>query len=393
MEKTLDLANVPKELRLILELVSQSNEQKIIEQQEELCKDINWQLFVKLAIHHRLYPLLYSSIRLLDEQFVPAFVPQTLMQYYKRNAFQMLRLSAEMERVSTLFSKEKIRLLLLKGPALAHELYGDISLRTSGDLDVLIQIDELENVDKLLTESGYKKDDYIESVLNDWKWRHHHVTYFHREKQIKLEIHWRLNPGPAKEPEFNELWERRQRSNLSSRSIYLLGNEDLFLFLVSHGARHGWSRLRWLVDIHQFSNIELNGKKLDKLLIKYQCHQLGGQSLTLASELLNTTLSNELKHLSGNKHQLKLAQQAVFYLESMVNLHTYPVPEKVAQYHKRYLFSLMSLRQRFLFIISFLYPYYEDVETLPLPKRFHFLYFPLRPILWAWRKTRRHALT
>ena len=33
--------------------------------------------------------------------------------------------------------------------------------------------------------------------------------------------------------------------------VYILGREDLFLFLVSHGARHGWSRLRWLIDIHQ----------------------------------------------------------------------------------------------------------------------------------------------
>ena len=39
------------------------------------------------------------------------------------------------------------------------------------------------------------KDDYIQTVLNDWKWRHHHVTYFHPEKEIKLEIHWRLNPA------------------------------------------------------------------------------------------------------------------------------------------------------------------------------------------------------
>ena len=33
--------------------------------------------------------------------------------------------------------------------------------------------------------------------------------------------------------------------------------------------------------------------------------------------------------------------------------------------------------------MSFLYPYPEDAETLPLPKYLHFLYFPLRPFLWA----------
>ena len=72
---------------------------------------------------------------------------------------------------------------------------------------------------------------------------------FHPTKQIKLEIHWRLNPGPGKEPGFEELWKRKRKSTLTSNSVYMLGEEDLFLFLVSHGARHGWSRLRWLVDI------------------------------------------------------------------------------------------------------------------------------------------------
>jgi hypothetical protein len=52
----------------------------------------------------------------------------------------------------------------------------------------------------------------------------------------------------------------------------------------------------------------------------------------------------------------------------------------------------MSLQQKVLYIISTLHPYYTDVETLPLPKYLHFLYFPLRPFLCIWRKTRKHAL-
>ena len=75
------------------------------------------------------------------------------------------------------------------------------------------------------------KDDYIQTVLNDWKWRHHHFTYFHSEKKVKLEIHWRLHPGPGKEPSFTELWERKQKSSLTKFPVYCLGNEDLFLFL------------------------------------------------------------------------------------------------------------------------------------------------------------------
>ncbi|NEU34041.1 nucleotidyltransferase family protein, partial [bacterium LRH843] len=94
----------------------------------------------------------------------------------------------------------------------------------------------------------------------DWKWRHHHVTYFHPIKRIKLEIHWRLNPGPSSEPQFKELWSRKRLSTVTSSPVYFLGQEDLTVFLISHGARHGWSRLRWLADIHQILNQDIEWK-------------------------------------------------------------------------------------------------------------------------------------
>jgi hypothetical protein len=76
----------------------------------------------------------------------------------------------------------------------------------------------------------------------------------------------------------------------------------------------------------------------------------------------------------------------------MINLHTDPVPEEVLAYHSRHLFSLMSNQQKILFIMSQLYPYPIDAKTLPLPKFLHFLYFPLRPFLCLWRKTKKLAL-
>ncbi|ASK63708.1 Renal dipeptidase [Virgibacillus phasianinus] len=395
MDNTLNLSHIPKEVKLILALLKEGNEQYIVKHQAELCNKIDWKLFINQAKHHRVYPLLHSKIKLLKEEFVPTYVKEFLQQQYMRNTFQMLHLSGEMERVSKLFSESQINLLFLKGPALAHELYGDVSLRTSSDLDMLIPIEKIDQAEQLLISQGYEKDDYIQTVLNDWKWRHHHVTYIHPVKNIKLEIHWRLNPGPSKEPGFYDLWKRKNKSPLTNFPVYLLGNEDLFLFLVSHGSRHGWSRLRWLVDIHHLIKQNVDWKTVYKLLKTNYFLGVGGQSMILASELLNAPITMQMKSLFISKRSKKLAQGAIFYLESMINLHTDPVPEDIARYHKHHLFSLMSFQQKFLFIVSFLYPYPEDAETLPLPKKLHYLYFPLRPLLWAWRKTRKirkHAL-
>ena len=389
---SLHLEQIPKELTLILALLHtdfETSEQK----NEELFEAIDWNLFLELTLHHRVFPMLYPVLKKVESGLIPVFVMQQLAHLYKRNTFQMLHLSAEMEAVHQLFTDNDIRLLFLKGPVLAESLYGDISLRTSSDLDFLIPIEQLSEAEQLVTNLGYVKDDYIETILNDWRWRHHHVTYFHPNKGIKLEIHWRLHPGPGREQSFEQLWSRKATSSLTSSSIYLLGKEDLFLFLACHGARHGWSRLRWLVDIRQLLLQPLDWKKVCNLLKTYHCTKIGSQAIILAAELLQTNVVEELRGLARRQDGRDLAQEAIFYLEQMVNLHTDPVPAEVSKYHERHLFSLMSLPQKCVFLLSFLFPYPEDAEILPLPKQLHFLYFPLRPFLWAWRKTKKHAIS
>ncbi len=387
--KDLNVEKMSNELRLIFDVLKIDHN---INQQS--FTTIDWNVFIELAMHHRVYPVLYGKLKSLAKDIdIPTFVMETLHEQYKRNTFQMLHFSAEMEYVSQLLTEHQIPLLFLKGPTLGYDLYGDISLRTSGDLDILVPMELLTDTEGILRQAGYEKDDYIKTVLNDWKWRHHHVAYVHPIKKVKLEVHWRLNPGPAKEPTFNDLWKRRNKNNLTNSSVYTLGNEDLLLFLMIHGARHGWSRLRWLLDIHQLMNREVNWQNMSNYFKTYHYSHIGGQALILATHLLGTKIPDELKSLLINRRSLNLAQQALFYLETMINLHTEPVPEKVAHYHKCHLFSLMSLQQKLLFMMSILYPYPEDTETLPLPKQLHFLYFPLRPLLWAWRKTKAYAFS
>ncbi|RDI45699.1 nucleotidyltransferase domain-containing protein [Falsibacillus pallidus] len=385
-----DYSRLPRELNLLLDILKMKDDQKI---NQESLLNIHWDSFLKLARHHRIYPVIYPKIKNVGQENIPEFVIQTLKNDYKKNIFQMMYLSAEMESINELFNQSDVRLLFLKGPTLAVDLYGDISLRTSSDLDVLVPIHDLEKVDKLLLEKGYEKDDYILSVLNDWKWRHHHLTYFDQSKGIKLEIHWRLNPGPGIEPRFEDLWARKRICEKFDSPLFVLGREDLFLFLVSHGARHGWSRLRWLMDIHQILLKELDWKMLKNLLEKYHCTHLAGQALTLASSLLNTPINTKLQHIIRGNRPAKLAQITMFYLERLVNLHTEPLPTDIANYHSRYLYSIKSITQKIFYFLNFLYPYHSDSMIMPLPKGLHFLYFPLRPFLWIWRKSKRQALS
>lgn len=370
----LDLTFLSKELKLLIQLVKSKNELKGIDQ----LQNIDWRLFLNLVHHHRCQPIIYLKLKDMPQTIVPLEVIQALQQTYTKNTFKMLQLSGEMEQISKLFAENEIKTLFLKGPALAHHLYGDISLRTSKDLDVLVRETDLDKVDALLLASGYVKGG-APFLLNGTKRKSHHVEYVHSQKKIQIEIHWRLHNPPVKEPSFDELWQRKSRSALTSSPVFFLGEEDLFLHLVVHGARHGWFRLRWLVDMDKVFQKKLDYQQVKVLMKKLGYAHLVGQAMILSSQLLNTPVNKELKATTEGSRPTKLAEKAYVYI----------CDSKEITSIISYLLSLKSPVQKVGYLLTVAYPSYRDAQLLPLPKPLHFLYFPLRPFLWMGRKVKK----
>lgn len=107
----LNLNLFPKELRVLLEILKTESNEIFLLNKKELFIDINWGRFLHLARHHRVYPLIYTKLKMIDGNLIPSQVIQTLYQEYKKNTLQMLLLSGEMEKISRLFTENQIRLL------------------------------------------------------------------------------------------------------------------------------------------------------------------------------------------------------------------------------------------------------------------------------------------
>jgi hypothetical protein len=52
--------------------------------------------------------------------------------------------------------------------------------------------------------------------------------------------------------------ENLQEIVFSGRKFTILNRELELLFLLLHGSRHGWERLKWLVDINDYPIDQLN---------------------------------------------------------------------------------------------------------------------------------------
>lgn len=382
-EIELDLSDVSKELSFLLFILREDLlDEGIL---KLYISDLDWALFVKLVMHHRVYPLVYVKFKGLNTSLIPANVMETLYHQYQTNTMKMLHLSREMNHICKALTNSGIRTLLLKGPVLAIQLYGNLAHRTSKDLDILVHADDVEKAEEILVQLGYEmKDPYI---LNNWKKKSHHLSFEHREHLAQIEIHWRLNPHFSKSYSFDKLWEHRNDVTISNQTFHYLGNEDLLCYLTDHGARHGWFRLRWLMDIERLlPTISSGNMKIH--FDQYGGQQYVGQAFILLSNLFLTKIPHDLELLTINSKSQRLAEMALYYIKRIVKLN--PVPEKsVAWHYNRYLFMLMSAKQKIAYMLNKLLPSTLDALTLPLPKSLHFLYFPLRPFLWFLRRMKR----
>jgi len=85
--------------------------------------------------------------------------------------------------------------------------------------------------------------------------------------------------------------------------------------------------------------------------------------------------------MMSKRHSRRLAQEALFFIKE-------PSAEGSSKEFNRYWYRLLSNRHKAAYVKRLLYPSYQDALTLPLPRKLHFLYFPLRPFLWVWRRVK-----
>ncbi|WP_029192451.1 nucleotidyltransferase domain-containing protein [Paenibacillus harenae] len=377
----MDLSDISNELSFMLFIlrdVQELDEKRI----REYTSNMKWDSFLQLTLHHRVYPIVYLKLNQIRSSFIPADIMETLRYHYNSNIIKMMQLTKEMNNICVKLSDTGIRTILLKGPILAIQLYGDMSHRTSKDLDILIDADDVERAEEVLIQLGYEAEDK-HSLNHNWKEKLHHISFRHNEYSVQVEIHWRLNPNSSDSHSFDRLWRRRNKVLILNQEFHCLGNEDLLYYLCDHGARHAWFRLRWLMDIDRLMP-NIDSGKMHDYFREYGGQSFTGQAFILASNLLDAKIPYSLHQLTNNKKTLRLAKTSLFFIKKIVKLN--PVPEKsVVWKYFRYTLSLMTGRQRARYLLNHLEPNVQDMSLLPLYKPLHFLYFPLRPFLWFWR--------
>lgn len=337
------------------------------------------------AYRHDVSSLLYCNLSCHPPGTFPNELLNKLAMRHKRNiqhASQALLAIHEL-----MLAGPELNLLVMKGLDVAGRAYGDLAARGVGDIDILVNPEQLDAALTKLKELGWNIDEpeILFTETRNILLRNQNHCLLIRKRFPHMELHWRATHNPFEFP--MDDWPALSVSKKSNIGIPGLANEDLMIYLCLHGAKHGWGRLKWIFDL---PNI-LATHDLDWPKLWQRAHQLGAglalqQGLLLAQKYCRIDLSPEIK--SGFRHSINLSQwQSIYSIQQGPEhwMEHLPIRLKLHQWINRML-TARKINVLVWYFAMMFYPNVDDYRLLKLPSWLQLLYFPLRPVLWGIRQ-------
>jgi hypothetical protein len=373
--------NPSDEIRLILLCAgTKINDDKMADSYGLLNRHFNWEGIRQTSLHHDIAPLLYHGLKKIQKnQPVPHQVMDKLKQAYHANVARNMYLYAELDRILMRFKEEGVSVIILKGAALAQAVYGDIGLRSMGDIDLLVKREDLSAAQELMSDLGYVQS--TSHCAEEWnaKKEHHLPIYSHPDKSVLVEVHWHISRHFL-DNDIGDWWARAQVAKIGNCRALIPSPEDMLLHLCLHLFNHGYDQmtLRGYCDISEI--LRRYGMKIDwhqfrERVSKYKVHKPV------------YTILYFIKDLNGNYKKL-LGWINPYYVDFKLLALIEKRLIKTDSIHSDILAELVqcvtedSLRRKAMIILSHIFPARHKMSTrypsLPNSWKIYF-YYLIRP--------------
>jgi hypothetical protein len=305
--------SLKNEWRLLLECASPVADP---EKLSVLLPSVDWSRLLALAENHGVTGHLTMSLRKLDDSAVPASIHQTLADRRREQVFYTLKLSAELFRILDQFATEKIAAIVVKGPVLAMQAYGDPAMRSYGDLDLLVRQRDIRRATELMIAAGYQAA--VSTAAIDSGRIPGQYLFSKPEAKLLVELHndFTLRYFPRRLP-LEKFFERQSRVRLDAHDAPALCVEDELVLICIHGAKHFWERLIWIADV---AALITRQSSIDWRRVAESAKEVGAErmlhtGLRLAKILLNTPLPAEtMAMVEGDNQSAHLAERILRWL-------------------------------------------------------------------------------
>jgi hypothetical protein len=275
-----------------------------------------------------------------------------------------------------------------KGVVLGASIYGDLSARPAGDLDVLIHHRHLVRASAILLERGYELDTAVRAdgipAAPDY-----YEYHFERQADgMMIELRWRLELIPRFRSNLglDWVWPSRRIAVIAGAEVPNLDPEITLLVLCMHGSKHAWSRLIWICDVAQ---LLASSPALDWEEVIHEAKRVGlWRALALGVLLAHGVAcapvpQDVLRCFESDSTAQSLARH--------FQKNPLDKPGCLPTGRMPYNIRLLGFRDRVRSFLSpdSLRPNKRDRAALNLPQSLHVLYYLVRPLRILWDRSPR----
>jgi hypothetical protein len=261
-----------------------------------LLRAVDWERLLVLAEEHGVAGHLTACLRDIEDVLVPPEIRQALVDRQRAQIFFTLKLAAELFRVLERFASERIGALVVKGPALAVQAYGDPAMRSYGDLDLLVRQRDIRRATELMSAAGYVAAVPL-SAIDAGKIPGQYL-FSKPDSKLIVEMHndCTLRYFPRRLP-IEEFFSRQIRVRLDAQEAPALSVEDELVLICIHGGKHLWERLMWIADVAALISRQTG---IDWERVVDSAKTIGAErmlhtGLRLASDLLKAQLPDKVR--------------------------------------------------------------------------------------------------
>ncbi len=341
-----------------------------------LTEAIHWDRLFTLSDRHGVTPLLHQALAGISDA-VPSERLRFLEQSYQLNLRKALLLSNELIRILDQLSKLGIEAIPYKGVALAELIYGDIALRQSGDIDLLIRPQDFSRARQAVRDLGFTPskgllDEHQDAYLKSGN----ECAFDGTAGPNLLEVQWAIQPRfYAIDFDMGGLFHRAVPVTVAGYSAKTLPNEDLFLVLCAHAAKHVWQRLIWLCDLARIMALpSLDWKRIQADAQALGISRILSVSMIAAQKLLGAAIPADVLDVAFEDRVAALVEEVrrQLFSEELYNVESLSYFRLMMRLRER-----RSDQLRFFGRLIFT-PGPGEWETVQLPRPFSPLYRLIR---------------
>ncbi len=357
---------------------------------------VDWTTFIKICRKHRIRPIIYSVI--LKATSVPEEIKKRVSNRLNRLKLQNFEQAKETERLIFLLQENKINVIPYKGTAFSKQFFGNISMRESSDIDLIINPDDIPKAIKILENDGflaYQKEYYHWIGHKKFILKHKDFSFdkYNSNKRIHhVEFHFNIINKNTHLADNLNIFDLREKSEylLFQKEIECLNSVEHYRAIaLHHMLMDNMGYLKTLVDITQiFIELEklIKNDKIDssdQIIINKLNSNYNLNSIRNA---ITNIIGINFKENQKQKSENTLTSRILNSSYRKVRENKFPMFDAISYNYNQLKFTsnfYNNKRDKTIYIlknlISICYPQPDDYMAVKLNRKLYFLYYLIRP--------------